>query len=383
MHEAKRNTKSQIGSRTMRALFSAAALAAMLSACGGGSTGPAVAAPVISVPPVVAACARVPYWKSPLVTGETVLPLQGKQRYLLWQMTTEITQVKQLTTGVVYVYGRDYSVDQGALIIPAGSTIPLAPANFPQTPDPASPYLSSSVDKNGSGLRISDDYKHWQIAVTYRATPPAPIKAAVLPLYEAKLAAKGMPSITYFGDSITAGASSTPGNSFAEITAALLNGVATVRNKAVPGWSAANAKYNTDTLINDQVQDVVILGFGMNDAAGTDNEAQYKTNMAAIIGTIRLKAPKTEFILLSGMRGNPLWQPMRAEAFDGFRKALGELASEQPGIVVVDMTTVWDSIVTNRPYYDVAVNGVNHPGDFVHGIYADLLTQAMGPVACR
>jgi len=356
-----------------------AALALVLAGCGGGGDSP----PTPPTPPAKAVCARTPYWQSPNVTGETILPLAGTTSYPLWQPTTSIVSVTQLLTGKVYRAGADYQLVGNALMIPTGSTIPLAPADFPATPDPTSQYLSSSVNKTGGSLRISDDYQSWQIAVTYKATPPAPVKSALLPNYTAKLDAGGMPSITFYGDSITAGAVASPGHSFAEIVAAVLAGKATVRNQAVAGWGGGAAEANVQAKLNDQPQDVVVMGLGMNDAAWVDSAAIFQQQELNIINAVRAKAPKTEFVLLSGMRGNPDWMPMRAEMFTEYRAAMDNLAATLPGVTVVDMTSVWDDLRTRKAFYDVAVNGVNHPGDFVHGLYADLLVRNLGPAECR
>jgi hypothetical protein len=358
----------------------------VLFACGGEDNS---VDPIHNPPIDQSVCPVTQFWKSDRVTGDTIVPVEGQTRYYLWKHPNsheEVIEVKQVSTGIIYEYPRDYYVERGGLQIPLGSTIPRVSADFLITPDPTNQYISSSFNTYGGRMRISDDYPSHQISVTYligRQAIEAPNQPATLPNYERKLAALGMPKITFFGDDITGGSNASDGKSFVEIITSALKGRATVRSKVVPGWSASTAKYYTDTLINDQLQDVVVLGFGMEDALGMDGEAEFKSNISAIIGTVRSKAPDTEFVLVSGMRGNTFWRPMRADAFSAFRVAMHSLAYELPGVVFTDVTSTWDDLAGARSYYDVSGNGANRPGDFVHGIYADHLLRSLGPAGCR
>jgi len=351
--------------------LAALVLSAALAACGGNDS---PAPPAASTPQGVPA--------TEIIRGETSFIVEGKTRYRFWQSPNEIVSVVQAATGRVYLKDRDYTLDRGQLVILPGSAIPKAPAAFIQTVDAASSFVADSVTKEGGPLRIANDYPDWQIAVTY--TSPIATRynmpvAKPLPAYAASIAAGKMPSITIYGDSIAGGAGAGPGMGWSDLLAAKLAGRASVRNVAVAGWGAGQGLAAVDEKVNDRAQDVVVLAFGMDDASWTDDAALFMRQMQGMIEAIRGKAPATEFVLVSGMRGNPDWQPMRPVMFDQYREVMNELAAAQPGVTVVDMTSVWDSLMAQKSFDDLTCNGVNHPNDFGHALYAQLMIALLAP----
>ena len=67
------------------------------------------------------------------------------------------------------------------------------------------------------------------------------------------------------------------------------------------------------------------------------------------------------------MLGNAEWG-IPIEQFPLYRDALKKLCG--PGIVLADMTSIWDALLKRKSFYDLTGNGVNHPNDFGHMIYA-------------
>lgn len=332
------------------------------------------------------------YWETNLVIQEPVLPVaatEKPERFPLSRSPVRITRVEDLTTGKAYVAGRDYVLDRDQLVIPPGSMIRLTSPDFLHTPIPSSPLIAVSKTKDGRQLRIAEDFQTRQIAVTYEATskPQQPAAIKPLPRYFSRLANGEKVSITLFGDSITEGASATPGKSFAHLAATHLSmrypGQISVRNQSVGGLGSYGALDLAPGRLNDAEQDLVVLGFGMNDATNgpyaPTAKVHFKEKLEGVIRLVRKKAPETEFLLISGIRGNPEWVAMNPGMFDEYRTALLELQAEMPGISVLDVTTVWDELRKRKSFYDLTSNGVNHPGNFVHAIYADLLIQALAP----
>lgn len=122
--------------------------------------------------------------------------------------------------------------------------------------------------------------------------------------------------------------------------------------------------------------DLVLLAFGMNDSSGRP-AAEYAANMSAMIQDIRKVAPETEFILVAGMLGNADWVALKQELFPAYRDALQELTG--PGIVLADLTSLWTELLKRKPDSNLTGNGVNHPNDFGHRIYAQVLTTLLLP----
>ena len=120
--------------------------------------------------------------------------------------------------------------------------------------------------------------------------------------------------------------------------------------------------------------DLVILAFGMNDSAGVSSES-YQTNTRKMIEDIRKQLPNAEFVLVASMLGNRDWTTLKHELFPKYRDALKELC--EPGIALADMTSIWTGILERKQDWDQTGNGVNHPNDFGHRIYAQVIAKLL------
>ncbi|MCA9038637.1 MAG: SGNH/GDSL hydrolase family protein, partial [Planctomycetaceae bacterium] len=121
---------------------------------------------------------------------------------------------------------------------------------------------------------------------------------------------------------------------------------------------------------------LVILAFGMNDSAGRSAD-EYKANTQAMIDNIRETLPDAEFILIASMLGNRDWIRLKHEVFPQYRDALASLC--EPGIALADMTGIWTEFLKRKHDWDLTGNGVNHPNDFGHRVYAQVLSTLLVP----
>ncbi len=121
--------------------------------------------------------------------------------------------------------------------------------------------------------------------------------------------------------------------------------------------------------------DVVIIAFGMNDAAKA-MPAEFGENIRRMIEGIKAQRPDCEFILVAGMIGNPDWAALKQENFPAFRDELQKL--EGNGVAVADVTSLWADLMKRKAFHDLTGNGVNHPNDFAHKIYADVILKVLG-----
>ncbi|MBM4074589.1 MAG: VCBS repeat-containing protein [Planctomycetes bacterium] len=71
------------------------------------------------------------------------------------------------------------------------------------------------------------------------------------------------------------------------------------------------------------------------------------------------------------MLGNRDWIRLRAESFPEYRDALKKLTG--PGIALADVTSVWEEFLKLKKDWDQTGNGVNHPNDFGHRVYAHVI----------
>ena len=86
---------------------------------------------------------------------------------------------------------------------------------------------------------------------------------------------------------------------------------------------------------------------------------------------MRAAAPDVEFVLVSPMLPNPRWSYPVAERFPAYREALGRLCGE--GAALADVTSVWTHLLARKSVHDLTGNGINHPNDFGHRVYAQVI----------
>jgi lysophospholipase L1-like esterase len=144
----------------------------------------------------------------------------------------------------------------------------------------------------------------------------------------------------------------------------------TVQNLAVAGWTSDQGLDAVEQ-VSAARPNLVIIAFGMNDAGYADPR-DYGANIRAMIAEIRLAVPGAEFVLVSSMLPNPEWHYPQLSRFDGYRDQLIDLCGA--GVALADVTTLWKAVTARKSPYDLTGNGINHPNDFGHRLYAQAIT---------
>lgn len=231
-----------------------------------------------------------------------------------------------------------------------------------------------------------------QTCITYSHAPNL-WKSAVpkfdpkaLPRSIGKLLNKQPLSIVVLGDSISSGCNASgwaEGAPFQPPYPELLRryletrcqGKVTVQNLSVGGTDTRWALTMIDKVVEPK-PDLVIVAFGMNDSAGRSAK-EYQANTEAVMDKIREWLPDVEFILVASMLGNRDWTRLKQELFPQYRDALAGLC--RPGVAVADLTAIWTGFLELKRDWDQTGNGVNHPNDFGHRVYAQVLSTLLVP----
>ena len=103
----------------------------------------------------------------------------------------------------------------------------------------------------------------------------------------------------------------------------------------------------------------------------------YKAKKKEMIEGIRKGLPASEFILVASMLGNRDWTRLKHDVFPQYRDALKSL--RKPGIALADLTAIWTEVLELKKDWDQTGNGVNHPNDFGHRIYAQVILELLSP----
>ena len=122
------------------------------------------------------------------------------------------------------------------------------------------------------------------------------------------------------------------------------------------------------------------MAFGMNDA-GYATAADFAANIAGIVADARRAVPDAEFVLVSPMLPNPEWHYPVMARFAEYRDALAPQCGA--GVALADVTTVWRDLLARKSVHDVTGNGVNHPNDFGHRVYAGVVLATISDRAAR
>jgi hypothetical protein len=78
---------------------------------------------------------------------------------------------------------------------------------------------------------------------------------------------------------------------------------------------------------------------------------------------------------VASMLPNPEWAVPNLDRFSEYHEVLRELCG--PGIVLADLTSVWSELLRRKAFHDLTGNGVNHPNDFGHRLYAQIILGLM------
>jgi lysophospholipase L1-like esterase len=342
-----------------------------------------------------------PFWAIPgdagsLVYRESALFVKneaGVAEAGLFYTPSKIEKVESATGETVYREGRDYIVSGGKLVLPEGSAIPFKTrAELYPAPAPGMPSYIRLRGHPETGLLFGEGsvFHTMQTCVTYQHrdawTGPVPkADAAALPRTRARLKAGTKIVLGVSGDSISAGGNASKFTkappfqpAFPELVAdgisARFGAEVVLKNRAVGGWTSKSGLADADKLAAEK-PDLVIIAYGMNDDLQFDTPV-FAANIRGIMGAIRAVNPEAEFILVAGMCGNDDWAPIRPERFPAFRDALKAMAGD--GVAVADVTSLWLELMTRKRFLDLTGNGVNHPNDFAHRLYAQVILAVVG-----
>jgi len=338
-----------------------------------------------------------PFWIDSRMSGETLLfvkkPGDKDIAARLLFVPTKIVTVTSANGAITFDEGRDYVWTPGSnvLTLTANSRIPFrtwaqlhppkgSPMSLGEAADGKSSLFFEEFGKTFQGLQIAVTYDHregWNGRVPQSA-------AKELARTIAKLKAKQL-KLVVFGDSVSAGAGAS-GNfhappyqpSYTELVAeglrAQYGADVTLKNLSEGGQDSTWAvKMASNAAAQDP--DLVIVGFGGNDATRGISAESFAQNIQAVIDSIRKTSPNADFILIATMTANPDWPESKAALCQQYRDALFRLAG--PGVAVADEFSIWQGMLKTKKFLDLTANGINHPNDFGHRVYAQVVLHLL------
>ncbi|MFO1020985.1 MAG: SGNH/GDSL hydrolase family protein [Planctomycetales bacterium] len=341
-----------------------------------------------------------PVWKSPIIYGEssTLLQLEkdGPITGRLAFPAQKIFEVRTADRKRTLEEGTDYTLaeDKRTLTIKPKSKLLFLTERelYPREKGPSAlPYRVGHPEQ--FMLHMEGHFFHTrQIEVTYRPAPnawtgPVPqLAEKQLPKTFARLRAGKSLTLGVSGDSITYGLNASalanwPPNqpAYAELVAAQLQDHYKVNvdleNRAVSGWSILHGITDLNQLLKEKPH-LLIVAYGMNDV-GRKDPKWFKEQNQTFLDKVRKADPEIEVILVASMLGNKEWIATPREMFALYRDELKSLTG--PGVALADVTSVWTTFLQHKQDLDLLGNGLNHPTDFGHRLYAQTILSLLIP----
>lgn len=337
-----------------------------------------------------------PAWQSETVFRESSVLLQldknGTRMARLAFPASQILSVVSANSEIEFQAGRDFILqeDKQTLNWLADTPEAITSAQLFPSKDAPNSYRHRAGNPDQNLLYSPGRWFHdHNIEITYRranfqSTVQSSDGLSGLGRCREKLKSKASVKIAVSGDSISTGldasgttqsAPNQPG--YPELVAAQLTRSfgckVELTNRAVSGWSIAQGVADLDNLLSAS-PDLLIVAYGMNDV-GRRDPAWFSDQARTIRDRAKARLPELEILWVSPMLGNKEWVHTPREMFARYRDELARLVG--PGTALADLTSVWETMLIHKHDLDLTGNGLNHPNDFGHRLYAQAILQKL------
>lgn len=338
-----------------------------------------------------------PFWEGPRLEEDPILFTSIKGAVpegKLLAVPVKILKVTNRDGSIVYKEGIDYQWVPGTRTVrlPKGSKIPFFTEEVLYPKKGSKWSIRGKVNSDRYLFCTGNVFlANHQIRFTYEHKDteiPRPGKIyGKLPKTFAKIRA-GKPIVfAVFGDSISCGANASKVQKFAPFQPMQYERFLAYLEKKTgkkvawynrsqggryTGWAIKNLEKR---FANVPAPDFIFIAWGMNDITSKIPVTNYIKYTKMQMEMFRKRYPDVEFVIMSSMYANPEWSLTQIPMFEVYRKELQKLADDN-GVLFVDQTKVWGELLKRKSFMSITGNGVNHPNDFGHKVYADIMIDA-------
>lgn len=334
-----------------------------------------------------------------MVFGEPAMFANSNHARTLFPVK-KIVRVYRETDPCEFKFGKDFAVEQGELRRTADSAIPFIGQDELYPPDGQCVYygqpnpnaIASGTPGKNLRLDMQGFFARNQVLIDYEAQDLAIPEELLafgldkLPKLRRCLKLAQPVKISCLGDSISAGADATkilniaPNSppyleQFTEGLSDHCHAAVTLHNHAIGGTLSKDAMAIQNKWLGDR-SDLLVIAYGMNDFGATETAA-YISNINTVIETALENWGECEFLLLASMPGNAQWNLTPPHKAAEFAAALENFTKYSPGIAVCNVYRVWNWLLQRKNFFDLTGNGVNHPNDYGHSVYAHCLLKTV------
>lgn len=314
---------------------------------------------------------------------------------LLLKVPDSVPELHSATMEKRYESGKDFTWKEGGreIVLTPDSTIPFRKAaELHPAPNSANSYNGYRDGKSwmlfGEGrffhdLQSSASYASKEV---WQGPVPRAAPNDQLGKLREKLRRRQSIRLVTLGDSISTGANAS-GHAAAppllmgyhDLVARGLEkqfGVTVVdRNLSVGGMDSAWGLGQIPAVLTE-TPDLVVVAFGMNDASAGRSVEQFLKITGEIRDRVQTARPGCSVILVSPMTANPEWTHARPDLYPAYAAGLATLAGAD--CALADVTALWTAVLGKKTYLSLSGNGLNHPNDFGHRLYAGVVLALIG-----
>lgn len=328
--------------------------------------------------------------ESLLFTGES----RGVAKAQLLRVPTGVPVITSSSREVQFEPGRDFAWQPGSreITLTADSRIPFkTDAELYPAPNSPNSYRSRRNSEAwmfyGPGRVLHDA----QCAATYASKddwaaaeiPPAP--DAQLGKLRTRLKAQQRVKLVMLGDSISTEADASalskaapnqPGypTLVSQALKAQFGSKTTLINLSKGGMDSKWGVSRVGDVIAEK-PDVFLVAFGMNDASGKRKPEDFAKLTREIFEPVRAALPDCTVILVSPMTANIEWVHAAPETYPQYAAELAKLVG--PNVAFANVTALWTAVESRKKHNDISGNGLNHPNDYGHRIYAEVILKTI------
>ena len=367
---------------------------------------------------VVTDAYMAPLWETDRIYDETAVFVgeTGSVTLMYTPADPKEVVVRNITLGVTYTYGVDYTISGNKVTRVAGGNLPYRTYEEYYRKDPV---VVNGVPQNWRVDTVEDDYRYSGTRYMYYAEAYEGASRHVTFTYNKTEAWTGTNftgdenaqafinqlktekegSILFYGDSITVGcnASGTQwggnrnpflpswDNLVTDSLARMYNANITKYNCAVGGWTTAQGAENFISQVesvNANLADIdlLVLAFGMNDPATQDTK--YIADIKSMVNTYYAANPNGSVVLVSPMVPNTQSKMVYGNHYL-WENALNKVKNSQEystkHISLAKVFTAFEELLTvpGKLSRDYLGNNINHPTDFGVRIYAQVIMKTL------
>ena len=337
------------------------------------------------------------YWDQDIVFNESFFVITEKDgtvapNAMMYEID-RVVSVKNSYLNKEYVYGEDYLIEDGKLVIPEDSSIPKCNySTVYMNADPTGKYWKTLE----GGYVMAGQYDmyfvgYMNITYTVKDTWDGPVpesKGMYLDNITAKLETEGETvKLLGLGDSIAGGAnvSSDIGETgvapYADAWSQMTSKAIQERYPDVNieydviAQGGATATYAIEKM--DEIvaydPDLIMIEFGTNECMAGETDAYYIDTLTQAIDAINENLPDCDIILVAPIISNPLIFP--SDWFYSYADALYSL--EREGVAIADSTSVLQYLISRKDYIDMTGDFLCHPNDFANRVFVQSILKTL------